>query len=69
MSVIAAHFLPDWLEKGVSFTLAQVFRVSQDEGWKIVPIYKRRPALGWYESIVAKKHKSQEFQNEEASPE
>ena len=58
-----------WLAgKGRQFYARTSFS-CQDEGWKIVPIYKRRPALGWYESIVAKKYKSQEFQNEEASPE
>ena len=58
-----------WLAgKGRQFYARTSFS-CQEEGWKIVPIYKRRPAPGWHESIVAKKYKSQEFQNEEASPE
>ena len=58
-----------WLAgKGRQFYARTSFS-CQEEGWKIVPIYKRRPAPGWYESIVAKKYKSKEFQNEEASPE
>ena len=58
-----------WLAgKGRQFYARTSFS-CQDEGWKIVPIYKRRPAPGWHERTVAKKYKSQEFQNEEASPE
>ena len=58
-----------WLAgKGRQFYARTSFS-CQEEGWKIVPIYKRRPAPGWHEGIVVKKYKSQEFQNEEASPE